>query len=268
MKQYYFLSGLQRSGSTLLGSLLNQNPNIHVSTTSPLLDYLYVSEDILQRMHTQFTFDKDLVSPNLHKRIFQGFYDHIEKPIIVDKNRGWLQNVNSIKSIMNIEPRVICTYRPLEEIITSFIKLLMNDPNNSVDAALKSMGTPMNNRNRAMFIWEKWTFKNYQVFKHGIEHNPESLFIVHYKDLVNDTQNTVNKIYDFLELDRYKHRFQEIKNSCAEERDEVWGVSGLHDVRPTIEWQSLEPTSILDEDLIKFFRTYDQKLGIDNLKRN
>ena len=32
-----FLSGLPRSGSTILTSLLNQHPNIHATTTSPVL---------------------------------------------------------------------------------------------------------------------------------------------------------------------------------------------------------------------------------------
>ena len=31
----HFLSGLPRSGSTLLGALLRQNPRIHASMTSP-----------------------------------------------------------------------------------------------------------------------------------------------------------------------------------------------------------------------------------------
>ena len=38
MKTYYFMSGLPRSGSTVLASILNQNPAVYVTPTSPMLN--------------------------------------------------------------------------------------------------------------------------------------------------------------------------------------------------------------------------------------
>ncbi len=40
MKKIYFLSGLPRSGSTVLAAILSQNPSIHATSTSNLLDTL------------------------------------------------------------------------------------------------------------------------------------------------------------------------------------------------------------------------------------
>ena len=39
-KQLHFLSGIPRSGSTVLAAILNQNPETHVSTTSGLVHAL------------------------------------------------------------------------------------------------------------------------------------------------------------------------------------------------------------------------------------
>ena len=39
-KTYYFMGGLPRTGITLLSALLNQNPDIYVGTTSPILGFL------------------------------------------------------------------------------------------------------------------------------------------------------------------------------------------------------------------------------------
>ena len=36
-KTYFFLAGLPRAGGTLLGAILNQNPDIYVGPTSPIL---------------------------------------------------------------------------------------------------------------------------------------------------------------------------------------------------------------------------------------
>ena len=42
-KQYIFLAGLPRSGSTLFTSILNQNPDIFASSSSPVCNTLYWS---------------------------------------------------------------------------------------------------------------------------------------------------------------------------------------------------------------------------------
>ena len=39
-KTYFFLSGLPRSGISLLGAILNQNPDIYVGATSPVLNLM------------------------------------------------------------------------------------------------------------------------------------------------------------------------------------------------------------------------------------
>ena len=45
MKTYHFLAGLPRSGSTVLASILNQNPEVYVTPTSPMLDLLVKNQD-------------------------------------------------------------------------------------------------------------------------------------------------------------------------------------------------------------------------------
>ena len=45
MKNFIMLSGLPRSGSTVLSSLLNQHPDIFVSTTSPLADFTILTTE-------------------------------------------------------------------------------------------------------------------------------------------------------------------------------------------------------------------------------
>ena len=54
MKTFHFLSGLPRSGSTLITSLLNQNPQIHASTNSPVLDTIHYTEEYLLKNSEQY----------------------------------------------------------------------------------------------------------------------------------------------------------------------------------------------------------------------
>ena len=47
MKQYYFISGLPRSGSTLLSAILRQNPDFYADIASPVEAVTGCSIDII-----------------------------------------------------------------------------------------------------------------------------------------------------------------------------------------------------------------------------
>ena len=51
--KFYFDCGLPRSGSTLLTALLNQNPNIHAGTLSPVFELMYYTNEILHKEQAQ-----------------------------------------------------------------------------------------------------------------------------------------------------------------------------------------------------------------------
>ena len=263
MKQFFFLSGSARSGSTLLGSILNQNPNIHVSPTSPLLDLFCLVEGNLQQLTQQYTFDLSQVSPNVHDGLAQSFYKHIDKPYIMDKHRGWPKNVESIKKVITPNPKVICTHRPIAETIVSFIKLMRTDPNNSVDKTLIQRRIPITTENRARLLWEEYAIEPFYGFKYGLENNRESLFIVEYDDIVYNTFDTLKNIYQFLEIPYYdKHYTNRIENTCAEAKDEAWGFKGLHDIKPTIVKTSDDPLTVLGSELYDFFCQIESQLKL------
>ena len=48
-KTFYFISGLPRSGSTVLRSLLNQNPRFYTGSASPVLSTMYAVENHLRQ---------------------------------------------------------------------------------------------------------------------------------------------------------------------------------------------------------------------------
>lgn len=261
-KQYFFLSGIARSGSTLLGSILNQNPDIYVSPTSPLMDFFFLTEQTLQSFNTQYTYDFAQISPNVHKGIINLFYQHVDKKYVIDKHRGWPKNLNTVKSVITTNPKVICTYRPVCENVVSFLKLIKNDPNNIIDQHLKKNGYELNTYNRAMHIWHDYSMDPYESLRIGLNENREHIHIVNYHDLVKDPQDEINKIYDFLGIEKFNHTFNNIVNTCSERKDEAWGFKGLHDIRETIKSTSDVPREILGDNLMEYFEQYDRKLNL------
>ena len=94
MKTLYFLGGLPRSGSTLLGSLLNQHSDIYVSPTSPLGDVVTDIEQSFNKVDQQFTFDRKAISYNVYEAVLANFYNHIPKSTILDKHRFWDKTID------------------------------------------------------------------------------------------------------------------------------------------------------------------------------
>lgn len=260
MNNLFFLSGIARSGSTLLGSILNQNPDIYVSPTSPLMDLFCLTEMDCVKLDSQYTYDKTTVINNLHQSLAPTFYQHIDAPYIIDKHRGWPKNVSQIKQFITDNPKIVCTYRPIAENICSFLKLIENDPNNSVDVDLRNVGLPPTTYNRAMMLWHNYSKDPYTSFKFGLEHFREHLLVVHYNDIVNNTDQQIDRIYNFLDIPKFVHTYNNITNTCKEVKDIQWGFKDLHVIRSTITKTSNDPRQVLGRDLFEFFENLDRDL--------
>jgi len=258
-KQIYFLSGFPRTGTTLLSCILNQNPEIYVSSTSGLLDFLAGIGNLYHQVSERY----DSVNPsqikNLYKSIFNSWYEHIDSQIILDKWRGWINNINQLQQVTGSVPKIIYTYRPLEEVVTSFLYLIGNDPNNFVDKNMKSMGIEITNENRARYLWEQGVIgESYSMLENYLrqDSNANVLFLS-YSELINNSKTCLNLIYNFLELDNFEHDFKNI-NGSTNENDNHWELKNLHTIRSTIRQEYKDPKKYLTDQAISFFRDKDK----------
>lgn len=258
MKKIYFLSGLPRSGSTLLGSILGQNPNITVTPTSPLLDLMCYTNESFQKLNNNYTFNYQKTSDAIYKGIINNFYNLFSTPIVIDKHRGWPRNLIPVKQYITDNPKIICTYRSISEIITSYIVLINKNKNkpNFVDDHLNKLKISITTENRAKILWENYISDPYGSTVYGIKNYANNILLVSYDEITNDIKNVLNKIYEFLNIEKHKnHYFENIKNYCFEEKDSAWGIEGLHEIRNNLSKQSINPINILGKYLSDY---YDQ----------
>ena len=87
-KKYHFLSGLPRSGSTLLASIMNQHPSIHTSATSALLDLLVAQASAVSMNRTLYEIS-ETQEIAIYNSMMDAYYNHIEKNNVFDKHRAW-----------------------------------------------------------------------------------------------------------------------------------------------------------------------------------
>lgn len=261
MKKIFFLSGLSRSGSTLLGSILNQNPMIYVTPTSPFLDLFCWTNDGLQKFNHQYTFNFEEQSNHIFKLLGENYYNLIDKPIIIDKHRGWPRNIEPALKFINNDAKAICTIRPVSEIITSFLVLIDQDPSNFIDKKLLERNIPINIENRALCLWNDYGLEVYESLIYGLSNFRERIHLIKYDDLINNTNNELSNIYDFLRIDSFNHYFDNIINTCEEQKDDAWGLKNLHYIRPKLEKQSINPSKYLNDKLLDYFKTFDNLLN-------
>jgi sulfotransferase len=259
MRTLYFLGGLPRSGSTLLGSLLNQHPDIYVSPTSPLGDVVSDIEKTFERVDVQFTFDRKKISYNVYKAVLANFYNHISKPVILDKHRFWGKNLDTVQMFLSNKPKVVATYRSIPEVLTSYISLInrTNHKDNFIDNHLRSDNLPITNNNRAEYIWRYYVSPSYDSMIYGLKKYPDWVHLIEYNKLVENPQDEMRKLYEFLEVPMHQNAFDDISNACGEQKDDQWGLLGLHDIRPNLSKISQDPIDVIGEENVKLYSKFD-----------
>lgn len=222
----HFLSGLPRSGSTVLAAILNQNPLIHVTPTSGLIGLMgAVAEkwDRDQTIHVQGRNDDDMI--RMLRGVMNAKNELIDRPIIIDKNRGWPMPpiMRTMTKVLNQSPKIIATVRSIPDCIASFVRVV-NPPN------------------KEQFLLESHLInvvKNaYITLREGMREDPMAFCIVEYDDLLADPRKQLNRIHKFLNIELFNYDFDCIEGSVvAEKDDEIWGIKGLHDIKPKLERQ-------------------------------
>jgi hypothetical protein len=192
--------------------------------------------------------------------VLEMWYSDIDRPIIIDKNRSWVNRLHYIPGYFGIEPKVICPVRNIDEILASFIALQRRKPVsdagklNFVDEMLVKSNIPLNDENRCDFlagpngILGQSCAGLRQVIMDGKQ---SALHFVEYDNLLNKPEETIRAIYDFLELEYFNHTFENIENQFRENDGEVYGVEDMHEVRASLNRRSIDPKEILPESILK-----------------
>ena len=256
MRKFAFLSGLPRTGSTVLGTLLSQHPSLYPTSTS-IIRALTNTPYGYHLGESPYYNTKDINSPcwNIMRGIMTGAYQHVEADkIVVEKDRGWATDISKLSKIIQDKPKIIATVRPVEEIISSFILLSKKIGRKSkIDDEVRSLNRDMDNCNRARIIWEKYIYPSWKTFKIGYEYDPSCFLLLNYEDTTSNPQEVINKISSFLEVDNFEVKTSGLYNPRPE-NDEVYGLPGLHHVRGELKRTSPPAVEVLGEELCNIWR--------------
>jgi hypothetical protein len=197
MKKIYYLSGLPRTGNTLLSCILNQNPKVKVTPNSYLPEIIYrifllKGEKIFQNFPDHKSLD------NIIQKIFINYYDNINAEVIFERSSwGTKFNLEMLKKYYDKNPKFLILNRPIVEIVASFIKVAKVG---NMDIISKNLFDEKNGK----LIQDIRSVRN-------IIKTKQNFLIIEYDDLVNKTKNSIEKIYKYFKLPKFKHDYSKLK---------------------------------------------------------
>ena len=211
----HVLAGLPRSGSTLLCNILNQNPQVHASSTSILpglvenmITLWSQSPDIKGDLGRDRKATEDRLAATLRGMV-AGYYGHVDKEIIIDKSRGW--NIMHLP-LMYLDSKIVVLVRDIREVLASIEKQHLKNP--ILDQAGGLDGTLMNRCNN--LLSPKGIVGMCLLgIQDMLQRNVDVLF-VRYEDLVAEPEEWMERIYCYLLADAYKHDFDNVVNTSTD----------------------------------------------------
>jgi len=253
----HFISGLPRSGSTLLAALLRQNPRIHASMSSPLGGLVSANLHLMSPGSEAALLMQDHQRPRILRGLFDSFYaDKDPDQVILDTNRAWTAKMPLLRELFP-DAQVIACVRDVRWIMDSLERLIRKHPfHNSRLFGSDADRATVYSRVDALARPDRMVGFPWAALKEAFYgEQSDRLLIVDYTLLAQAPQKVLPLIYDFLGLPRYDgHDFENVEFD-ADDFDEALGLRGLHKVRPKVEY--VPRRTILPPDLFRKFEGMD-----------
>ena len=120
----HFISGLPRSGSTLLAGILRQNPRFHAGMTSPVGAMYKALEQSMSRRNETAVFIDGPRRRDILAGLFTNYYTKTQSTkVVFDTNRLWCAKLHALTQLFP-EAKIICCVRDVNWIMDSIERLV------------------------------------------------------------------------------------------------------------------------------------------------
>ncbi|WP_299022586.1 sulfotransferase [uncultured Photobacterium sp.] len=249
MAKFHFISGLPRSGSTLLAGILRQNPLFYAGMSSPVAGLVNGCLEQMGAGSEFYTFFDDKKRKTICSALFDAYYqDKSNYEVIFDTNRIWTARLHQLNELFG-DFKVICCVRNPAWVLDSFEKIYRKNP-----FEYSRMYSPQTRQtvysrcdsliNAGGVVGGAWTALKEAYYG---EYS-DRLLLIDYDLLTQHPQRSIQLIYQFLAEKQYSHDFDNVEYD-ANEFDQQLGVAGLHRVKQKVEFKPRR--SILPPDLFQ-----------------
>lgn len=252
-QKIHFISGLPRSGSTLLSAILRQNPRIHAGMTSPVGPVFNACLTAMGAENEFSVFFKEEQKRDILHGVFDGFYRHVEATgLVFDTNRMWTSRAAAVRKLFP-DSKMICCVRNPAWVMDSVERLIRKNAfdvsriftNAQERSTVYTRADALLNPHRMIgFAWSALKEAYYSE-------DSDMLLLVDYDLLASRPAEVMPLIYKFIGEEPFEHDFDDVEYE-AEDFDSQLLAKGLHRVRGKVELRQRQ--TVLPPDLFKRFQ--------------
>lgn len=252
---FHFISGLPRSGSTLLAALLRQNPRFQASMSSPVGTLVTANLQLMSPGSEAALLMEEAQKPRILRGLFDSFYRDVGKEVVFDTNRMWSAKLPLLRELFP-QSKVIACVRDVPWIMDSVERLIREHPFSNSRLFSGDEARTVYSRVEALARPDRLVGFPWAALKEAFfGEQADALLVVDYDLLAQAPQKVLPLIYQFLDEPWYEgHDFDHVEFD-APDFDEALGLSGLHTVRPKVEFTPRR--TVLPPDLFKKFQGMD-----------
>jgi len=264
-KNYHFIAGLPRSGSTLLTAVLRQNPAFHARVTSPLYAMTDRMIDVMGPDMKYSSFFDDQRKISVLRGLFDSYYHdfQVDDGVVFDTNRMWTSSAPLLAKLFP-QAKIICCVRHVHRVIDSFERILRVNPleYNSL-FAFKNEPTIYGRVKMMMNARDGVIGGPHSALRSvWFTEDASRLIVIRYESLVKQPGQTMARLYKSLGLTPFQHDFGNVEYA-EPEYDRRIGLPGLHTTRGSVEFNERPLT--IPPDVVQ---TYSHSNFWDNPAEN
>jgi sulfotransferase len=248
---FHFLSGLPRSGSTLLAALLRQNPGFHANMSGPVAGMVLALLGEMSNRNEFSLFISDDQRHRLLRGVFENYYgDGLQAGVVFDNSRVWCSKLPLVQQLFP-GAKVIACVRHVSWIIDSIERVVRDNAlQPSSIFSYQTTGT-VYSRAEGVGNAEGMVGYAYNSLKEAFfgEH-AQQLMLLQYETLVRDPATAMAALYAFIGEPPFQHNFDNVIFD-ADEFDVRAGTPGLHKVHRKV--AASERATILPPDVFRRF---------------
>lgn len=265
MKQIHFISGLPRSGSTLLAAILAQNPKFKANMSGPVAGIVAALLENMSGKNEFSVFINDKQRQSVIKSSIEAYYEEEQDKIVFDTSRSWCTRM-SLLSELYPQAKVIACVRHLPWIVDSIEQLVQKNVFQPSSIFNYLAGGTVYSRADGVAGGDGMVGYAYNALKQAYYSKGANgrLLLVQYETLTTNPEACLKKIYDFIGAKSFAHDFKNIQFDAAE-FDKRSGTPGLHRIKSAIVGN--ERQTILPPDIFRRFEN-DRFWLNPNMMRN
>ena len=232
VKKLFFLVAMPRSGNTLFASIMNQNPNLVCTANSITLE---IMKDLflLKQTDVFYNYPDHQSLDNVLDSVYVNYYKDWPQKYIIDRGPVMTKGNFALMQKHFKKPfKCVVLLRDVLDVLASYMKWYTEEP-----TAFPNRYNLKNDEEKLSKLMNKngAVAKDLDAIKNAFNY-PELCHFIKYDDLVQNTEQEIRKVYNFLNIPYYPHQFQNLQQININGLGYKDGVVGknMHTIRNEI----------------------------------